>query len=32
MQSSAPSTIDRLVRLTSSEELGTLSREHDTGF
>jgi hypothetical protein len=30
--SSAPYTIDRLVRLTSSEEQGTLSAEHDAGF
>lgn len=32
MESSAPYTIERLVRLTSSEEQGTLSAEHDAGL
>jgi glycosyltransferase involved in cell wall biosynthesis len=30
--SSAPYTIDRLVRLTAQEEQGKLSAEHDSGF
>jgi hypothetical protein len=32
MENSAPYTIDRLVRLTSSEEQGILSAEHEAGF
>lgn len=32
MESSAPYTIDRLVRLTSSQEQGMLSGEHDVAF
>jgi len=32
MESSAPYTIDRLLRLTSSKEQGRLSAEQDAGF
>jgi hypothetical protein len=32
MKIGAPYTIDRLVRLTSSEEQGTLSGKHNAGF
>jgi hypothetical protein len=32
MESSAPYTVDWVVRLTSSEEQGSLSAKHDAGF